>query len=109
MPSELIHSSWLAAALIFVRLLQPLGVPSQTNPEWTPGAVPMVSQIGLLAAYPVIKGQPYTAEVLQQRTTVLVEGTTRLAEAHNIHRRDSGGRLLDEKLPSPPVKVGAGA
>ncbi|HSY66968.1 MAG TPA: hypothetical protein VK829_20430 [Terriglobales bacterium] len=68
----------------------------------------MGSRIGPLAAFPAIKGQPYTAEVLQQQTVVLQDGTKRLAEAHNIHRRDSSGRLLDEQLPSPHVKLSDG-
>lgn len=108
MPSVRIHSSCLAVALVCAELFQSLNVPSQTTGEWTPGAVPMGSRIGPLAAFPVIKGQPYTAEVLQQRTTVLKDGTKRLAEARNVHRRDSGGRLLDEQLPSPHVKLGDG-
>jgi hypothetical protein len=68
----------------------------------------MGSRIGPLAAFPAIKGKPYTAEVLQQQTIALQDGTKRLDEAHNIHRRDSGGRLLDEQLPSPHVKLGDG-
>jgi len=68
----------------------------------------MGSRIGPAAAFPVIKGKPYTAEVLQRQTSVLQDGTKRLDEAHNIHRRDSGRRLLDEQLPSPHVKLGDG-
>jgi hypothetical protein len=68
----------------------------------------MGSHIGPLAAFPAIKRKPYTAEVLQQQTKVLQDGTKRLDEAHNIQRRDSGGRLLDEQLPSPHVKLGDG-
>jgi hypothetical protein len=109
MPSARICRSCLFISLVFVvPLLQPLNVRSQANSEWTPGAVPMGSHIGPLAAFPAIKGQPYTAEVLQQQTIVLQDGTKRLAEAHNIHRRDSTGRLLDEQLPSPHVKVSDG-
>jgi hypothetical protein len=105
MPSARICRSCLFISLVFVvPLLQPLNVRSQTNSEWTLGAVPMGSHIGPLAAFPAIKGQPYTAEVLQQQTIVFQDGTKRLAEAHNIHRRDSTGRLLDEQLPSPHVK-----
>jgi hypothetical protein len=65
----------------------------------------MGSHIGLLAAFPVIKEQPYTASVVQQQTTILPNGMKRLDEAHNIHRRDSSGRLLDEQLPSPHTKL----
>jgi hypothetical protein len=109
MPSASICRSCLSISLAFViPLLQPLKIRSQTNSEWTPDAVPMGSHIGPLAVFPVIKGQPYTAAVLQQQTIVLQDGTKRLAEAHNIHRRDSTGRLLDEQLPSPPVKVRGG-
>jgi hypothetical protein len=68
----------------------------------------MGSHIGPLAAFPAIKGKPYTAEVLQQQTKVLQDGTKRLDEARNIQRRDSGGRLLDEQLPSPHVRPGDG-
>ena len=109
MPSARICRSCLLVTLVFVvPLLQPLNVRSQTNSEWTPGAVPMGSRIGPVAAFPAIKGQPYTAEVLQQRTTVLQDGTRQLAEAHNIYRRESSGRLLDEQLPSPHVKLSGG-
>lgn len=109
MPGVCIRESYLAFTLVLVvALLQPLNVRAQTSTGWTPGAVPMGSQISPLAAFPAIKGQPYTAEVLQQQTTVLLDGTKRLAEAHNIHRRDSGGKLLDEQLPSPRVKLGDG-
>jgi hypothetical protein len=109
MPGPRLRESYVAFALILVVvLLQPLNGRSQTKIEWTPGAVPMGSQIGPLAGFPVVKGQPYTAEVLQQQITVSLDGTKQLAEAHNIHRRDSSGKLLDEKLPSPRVKQGDG-
>jgi hypothetical protein len=107
MPSARICCSCFLVTLVSViALLQPLNLRSQTNSEWTPGAVPMGSHIGPAAAFPAIKGEPYTAEVLQQQT-VLVDRTKQL-EAHNIYRRDSSGRLLDEQLPSPHVKVSDG-
>jgi len=108
MPTVCVRSLFLAFALFCAQLFQPLNVSSQTTEVWTPGAIPMGSQIGPGAAFPVIRGQPYTAEVLQQQTTVLTDGTKRVAEARNVHRRDSRGRLLDEKLPSPHVKIGEG-
>src|SRR5215469_2649122 len=108
MASTPIHISGLTVVLLYVGLFQPISAPSQTTARWTPGAIPMGSQIGPPAAFPVIKGHPYTAEVVQQQTTALMDGTKRLDEARNIHRRDSGGRLLDEKLPSPHVKLGDG-
>src|ERR1019366_1834369 len=95
----------LAIRVVLALVLQPLILRAQSQTDWTPGAVPMGSHIGLLAAFPVIKGQPYTADVVQQQTTVLLNGTKRLDEARNIHRRDSRGRLLDEQLPSPHVKL----
>jgi hypothetical protein len=91
--------------LVLAIVLQPLMLWARSQTDWTPGAVPMGSHIGLLAAFPVIKGQPYTADVVQQQTTILKNGTKRLDEAHNIHRRDSNGRLLDEQLPSPHVNL----
>jgi hypothetical protein len=68
----------------------------------------MGTRICPLAAFPAKKRQPYTAELLEQQTTVLPDGTKRIDEAHNIHRRDSKGRLLDEQLPSPHVKLNDG-
>lgn len=104
----LVRHSYLAFALILmVGLFQQPTLRAQTATEWTPGAVPMGSQIGPYAAFPVIQGQPYTAEVVQQETVIRKDGK-RLGEAHNIHRRDSDGRLLDESLPSPPVNTGGG-
>jgi hypothetical protein len=91
--------------LVLAIVLQPFMLRAQIETDWTPGAVPMGSHIGLRAAFPVIKGRPYTADVVQQQTTVLLNGTKRLDEARNIQRRDARGRLLDEQLPSPHVKL----
>jgi hypothetical protein len=65
--------------------------------DWTPGAVPMGSQIGLLAAFAVVKNQPYTAEIIRQHTTV-VDGAKRLSEAHNIQRREAWANLEQREL-----------
>ena len=81
-----------------------LSARSQMSREWTPGAIPMGSQIGLYTAFPIVKDQPYTAEIVRQQTTVLLDGTRGLSEAHTVARRDSSGRLLDELLASPHVK-----
>jgi hypothetical protein len=81
--------------------------PAQQQP-WTPGAIPMGSHITFGAAFPIINGQPYTAYIVQQRTERLPDGSTQLSESHNVHRRDSEGRLEDEQLASPHVAVHGG-
>lgn len=102
----LCHKRISSFTLLLAMCLSTPSANSQTTVEWTPDAMPMGSQIGLLAAFPIVKGRPYTAEIMRQQTTVLTDGTTRLAESHNIQRRDSIGRLLDEQLASPHVKIG---
>jgi len=94
----------LLSVVVLSGLLQTLT--AQTTPDWKPGTLPMGARMGLGAAFPVVKGQPYTAEILYQQTYTLRDGTKRLYEAHNIVRRDSQGRLLNEDLPSPVVKFG---
>jgi hypothetical protein len=106
MPWAYIRHYCLLSVVVFAGLLQPLT--AQATPDWKPGTLPMGARMGLGAAFPVVKGQPYTAEILYQQTYTLRNGTKRLYEAHNIVSRDSQGRLLSEDLPSPVVKVDDG-
>ncbi len=67
----------------------------------------MGSSLGPGAAFPVVKDEPYTADVLMQDTSSTPDGNRIVHEAFNVHMRDSAGRLRDEQLASPPDPQGA--
>lgn len=72
----------------------------------TPGALSMGSSLGFAAAFPVVKGAPYTADVLTQQWQAQQwqagpDGRTVLREGFNIHTRDAAGRVRDEQLAAP--------
>jgi hypothetical protein len=62
----------------------------------------MGSDLGLAAAFPVVKNEPYTANVLMRDVSIALDGKRTLHEALNIHVRDSAGRLRDQQLATPP-------
>ena len=93
---------------LFIAVLALISDPvaGQQEITWTPNSIPMGSHIAFGAAFPAVKGQPYTAQITQQEIRPLADGSTEIHEAHNIHRRDPEGRMVDEQLPSPRVKQG---
>ncbi len=86
----------------------PTVIAAQDNlPERTPGALGMGSSITFAAAFPVIRNEPYTANVLTREIRLGPDGKTIVHEALNIHSRDSLGRLRDQTLPSSPDSMGS--
>lgn len=68
----------------------------------SPGALGMGSSLGFGAAFPVIKNQPYRANVLTQEIRFKPDGSRIVHEALNIYMRDSAGRIRDEQIATPP-------
>jgi hypothetical protein len=66
----------------------------------------MSSSLTFAAAFPVVKNEPFTANVLTQDIHSTPDGKKSIHEALNIHMRDSAGRLRDEQLASPPDSQG---
>ena len=68
-----------------------------------PGALAMGSSLGFAAAFPVIKNEPYRANVLTQEIRFKSDGSRIVHEAlNNIYMRDSSGRIRDEQIATPP-------
>jgi hypothetical protein len=78
----------------------------ETQLQRTPGALVMGSSMGFAAAFPVVKDEPYTANVLMQDIRSTPDGKRSVHEAFNVHMRDSAGRLRDDQLASPPDSQG---
>jgi hypothetical protein len=68
----------------------------------SPGALAMGSSLGFAAAFPVIKNEPYRANVLTQEIRFKPDGSRTVHEALNIYMRDSAGRIRDEQIATPP-------
>jgi hypothetical protein len=66
------------------------------------GALAMGSNLGFAAAFPVIKDEPYRANVLTQEISFKPDGSRIVHEARNIYMRDSAGRIRDEQIATPP-------
>ena len=79
----------------------------ETQLQRTPGALVMGSSLAFAAAFPVVKDEPYTANVLMQDIRSTPDGKRSVHEAFNVHMRDSVGRLRDEQLASPPDSQGS--
>lgn len=94
-----LSAAWIAG---FVLLL---GADAQI--ERTPGALAMGSSLGFAAAFPVVKNEPYSANVVTQHVDIAPNGERTLHEALNIHVRDSSGRLRDEQQATPPDTTGS--
>lgn len=92
--------------LIACSLLPLAGEAQEAQPERTPGALVMGSSLTFAAAFPVVKGEPYTANVLTQHTQSTPDGKKTIHEAFNIRMRDSAGRIRDEQPASPPDPQG---
>lgn len=92
--------------LVVCSLLQLAGKAQRAQPERTPGALVMGSSLTFAAAFPVVKDEPYTANVLTQHIQSTSDGKKNIHEAFNIRMRDSAGRLRDEQLASPPDSQG---
>jgi hypothetical protein len=75
----------------------------EVQPERTPEALAMSSSLTFAAAFPVVKNEPFTANVLTQDIHSTPDGKKSIHEAINIHMRDSAGRLRDEQLASPLI------
>jgi hypothetical protein len=78
----------------------------ETQLQRTPGALVMGSSLTFAAAFPVVKNEPYTADVLMQDIRSSPDGKRSVHEAFNVHMRDFAGRLRDEQLASPPDPQG---
>jgi len=96
-----------SALLIGGLLLHSAGMSLNAQIQRTPGALSMGSSLGFGAAFPVVKNEPYTANVVMQDTDVGPDGKKTIHEALNIHVRDSAGRLRDEQLATPPDAIGS--
>lgn len=93
------------ALLVFSLALMPS--PAQdSSPRRTPGALSMGTNLTLAAAFPVVEGAPYTADVLSQQWRVDPDGRRILSESFNTHARDAAGRVRDEQLATPPDENG---
>lgn len=88
-------------------LLHSAGIPLNAQMQRTPGALAMGSSLGFTAAFPVVKNEPYTANVVTQHMDIGPSGERALHEALNIHVRDSAGRLRDEQLATPADVIGS--
>ncbi len=66
----------------------------------------MGSSLTFAAAFPVVKDEPYTANVFMQDVSTGPDGKRTIHEAFNIHTRDSVGRLCDEQLATTPDASG---
>ena len=95
------------AALIGVFLLHLAALPQDAQIQRTPGALAMGSSLGFAAAFPIVKNEPYTANVVMQNTSIGPDGKKTIHESLNIHVRDSAGRLRDEQLATPPDAIGS--
>jgi hypothetical protein len=71
------------------------------QPQQTPGALSMGSSLTFAAAFPIVKDEPYTANVFMQDIRTGPDGKRTIHEAFNIHMRDSAGRVRDEQLATP--------
>ena len=87
-----------SALLIGGLLLHSAGMSLNAQIQRTPGALSMGSSLGFGAAFPVVKNEPYTANVVMQDTDIGPDGKKTIHEALNINVRDSAGRLRDEQL-----------
>lgn len=92
--------------LVVCSLLQLAGKAQEAQPERTPGALVMGSSLTFAAAFPVVKDEPYTANVLMQHIQSAPDGKKSIHEAFNIYMRDSEGRRRDEQPASPPDSQG---
>lgn len=93
--------------LIGVSMLQLAALSQDAQIQRTPGALSMGSSIGFAAAFPVVRNEPYAANVVDQNTNFGPDGKKTIHESLNIHVRDSAGRLRDEQLATPPDAVGS--
>lgn len=96
-----------APALIGVSLLQLAALSQDAQIQRTPGVLSMGSSIGFAAAFPVVRNEPYAANVVDQNTNFGPDGKKTIHESLNIHVRDSAGRLRDEQLATPPDAAGS--
>ena len=96
-----------SASMIGGLLLHSVGMSLNAQMQRTPGALAMGSSLGFTAAFPVVKNEPYTANVVTQHVNMGPNGERTLHEALNIHVRDSAGRLRDEQLATPPDATGS--
>ena len=88
-------------------LLHSAEIPLNAQMQRTPGALAMGSSLGFTAAFPVVKNEPYTANVVTQHMDIGPSGERALHEALNIHVCDSAGRLRDEQLATPADAIGS--
>ena len=95
------------ARVIGALLLPSLGLSMNAQMQRTPGALSMGSSIGFTAAFPVVKNEPYTANVVMQNSSIGPDRTKTIHESLNIHMRDAAGRLRDEQLATPPDATGS--
>jgi hypothetical protein len=76
--------------------------------QWSPGAIPYGAANLPISIFPAITGQPFRAEVNARKTKTKPDGKQVTYESHGIVARDSEGRVLQERLPSPRVVLSDG-
>jgi len=89
------------SVLTLCLLSQIMTMAQSAEPQPTPGALSMGSSLTFAAAFPIIKDEPYTANVFMQDVRTGPDGKRTIHEAFNIHMRDSAGRVRDEQLATP--------
>ena len=89
------------AVLTLCFLAQIVTMAQSAQPQPTPGALSMGSSLTFAAAFPIVKDEPYTANVFAQNVSTTPDGKRTIHEAFNIHMRDSAGRVLDQQLATP--------
>ena len=89
------------AVLTLCFLSQIVTMAQSAQPQRTPGALSMGSSLTFAAAFPIVKDEPYTANVFMQDVRTNPDGKRTIHEAFNIHMRDSSGRVRDEQLATP--------
>jgi hypothetical protein len=89
------------AVLTLCFLSQIVTMAQSAQPQRTPGALSMGSSVTFAAAFPIVKDEPYTANVFVQDVRTGLDGKRTIHEAFNIHMRDSAGRVRDEQLATP--------
>src|SRR5258708_20880303 len=70
----------------------------ETQLQRTPGALVMGSSLAFAAAFPVVKDEPYTANVLMQDIRSTPDAKRSVHEASNLHMPDSSGRMPAAQL-----------
>ncbi|HWE87362.1 MAG TPA: hypothetical protein VG267_20620 [Terracidiphilus sp.] len=100
-------SAGKSALMIGGLLLPPAGLSLNAQMQRSPGALAMGSNLGYSAAFPVVKNEPYTANVVIQDKSIGPDGKKTIHEALNIHMRDSAGRLRDEQVATSPDALGS--